>query len=82
MIRCPECEHLTNLYADLVKENADVLNEYHAALQARDTQKVNLIREALPGIEQFRKEANEIMLAHRATHHATPQADSASIAGR
>jgi len=70
---------LTNIYADLVNENADLLKEYHTALYARDMLIVNRIAAALPAIEQFRKDARDIMVAHRATHDAT---DGAATSGK
>lgn len=68
MIRCPECERLTNRYADIVNENAELLKEYHTALFARDVENVNRLGAALPAMEQFRKEAKAIMDEHRAKH--------------
>ena len=68
LIRCPECVRLTDLLADLLKENAELLREYHMALRACDKGRVEKIIDALPGIEQFRKMAKEQMEAHRATH--------------
>ena len=76
MIRCPECERLTDLFADLVKENAELLRDYHMALQTRDRAQVEQIRDALPGIEQFRRLAKEAMEAHRAAHDAAEGASA------
>ena len=70
MIRCPKCEYLTNVYADLIHEDACWLKEYHVALEADDLQRVNRIGVALLGMEQFRREAKANMETHRAIHDA------------
>jgi hypothetical protein len=71
MFICEECERLSAIYADLVKENADILKQYSQALYARDCGKIDQLREALAGIEQFRKQAREQLDAHIDTHRAT-----------
>jgi hypothetical protein len=65
---CPECDRLLDQFAGVVKENAEMLSEYHDALRLRDTNKIEEMRDALAGYDLFRMMAKEELLAHQATH--------------
>ena len=66
---CEECDYLAALYADLVKENAEVLTRYHLALFARDREAIEQLRDTVAGAELFRKQGRENLEKHQATHN-------------
>jgi hypothetical protein len=74
MLICEECEYLSTLCADLVKENAELLTQYHQALFARDADTVDLLREAIAGAELFRKQGRENLERHKARHNGVKSA--------
>jgi hypothetical protein len=55
-------------FSHLVQDSIDILRDYHTALEARDTAKIEALRGAIEGADQFRQQAKEQLLAHQASH--------------
>jgi hypothetical protein len=63
-------------FAAIVRENYEILKEYHEALDARDSAKIDAMRDAIARCDLFRKIAKEEILAHQATHASDAEASA------
>jgi hypothetical protein len=73
---CSECQRLKNFYEVRLRERADYLDEYFAAVAVRDEGKVRELGWALAGAERLRTGAHEQLAAHEATHEGATYSSS------
>ena len=68
MVACKECERLSLLCADLVKQNAELLTPYLEALSARDVNALDQFANAIESAQAARAQQEVVLSNHRATH--------------
>ena len=65
---CGECYRLRNLYIALLKQETDLLREFHSAITAGDLVKADSLNGPLAGALKFTQLGLEELRTHEATH--------------